>query len=223
MGIDIYNKLNGDWMITEDSFSYMKEIILNDKIKSIIEFGSGASTLRFTQEFPQLDIISLEHDYSYYNNLSNKLIKLNLHKKVKLIHSPLRFQIHFGKLFLSYNWHCENKKFDLVIIDGPPHYTRRGREACFYIVMHQLRIGSVVILDDYGRYNEQSIVRNWLSSFPNQLSFYYIDIGNKLAILKLEVNNLEYKFTIRTYLDNLLSNLYLLKNWIKKLFKLTSV
>ena len=53
-----------------------------------------------------------------------------------------------------------------MIIDGPPVYTLRGREACLYQVYDQIRIGGLVILDDFRSLMRSKLSRTGCPSIP---------------------------------------------------------
>ena len=55
---------------------------------------------------------------------------------------------------------------DCVIVDGPPVYTLRGREACLYQVYDQIKIGGLVILDDFRRRLRSKLSRTGCPSIP---------------------------------------------------------
>lgn len=72
-----------------------------------------------------------------------------------------------------------------------------------------MRTGSLIILDDYNRKAEKTIVRSWISAFQSSLKFTEIKIGHGLAILEKQ-NHVEPKM-IRPecIIDNLLVNMRL--------------
>ncbi|MCY3680381.1 MAG: hypothetical protein OXH16_03230, partial [Gemmatimonadetes bacterium] len=76
------------------------------------------------------------------------------------------------------------EEIDCVIIDGPPVYTLRGREACLYQVYDQIKIGGLVILDDFRRSYEKQIVENWLSVYPGSFTVAIIREDHHLAVLR---------------------------------------
>ena len=76
------------------------------------------------------------------------------------------------------------EEIDCVIIDGPPVYTLRGREACLYQVYDQIKIGGLVILDDFRRSFEKQIVENWLSIYPSSFTVEMIREDHHLTMLR---------------------------------------
>ena len=60
----------------------------------------------------------------------------------------------------------------------------RGREACLYQVYDQIKIGGLVILDDFRRSYEKQIVENWLSVYPGSFAVEIIREDHHLAALR---------------------------------------
>jgi hypothetical protein len=71
-----------------------------------------------------------------------------------------------------------------VLIDGPPYWTGRGRQACLYDVAAALRVGGRVYLDDCQRAQERLIVRNWVKSYPHAFRVSGLSVGHGLAVLE---------------------------------------
>jgi hypothetical protein len=77
-----------------------------------------------------------------------------------------------------------DEKVDCVIVDGPPFYTLRGREACLYQIYPKLDVGGLVFLDDYSRVDERTILNNWLSVYPDSFSVQIVEVGHQVALLQ---------------------------------------
>ena len=74
---------------------------------------------------------------------------------------------------------------DALIVDGPPHWTRRGREASLYQAMPSLKVGARIFLDDYRRAAEKRMVQNWLGAYPGALRLVdVIEEGDHVAVLE---------------------------------------
>jgi len=175
--------LDKDWRIGEDSFAALVGIIEPLVPRVIVEFGSGASSVRLAQSFPQSVIHSVDHDPEYaaqtrtlqqVHGVSNLTVHLR----------PLRWQIHGGALYQSYAVGELPAKIDAVIVDGPPYYVHLGREACFHQIVDKLRMGGVVILDDSKRSVEKKTVENWLAAFPGNFKLKYLAVGHGLCVLE---------------------------------------
>lgn len=181
--------LNLAWRIGEEAFLKIVDLIKQqfNVPNYIVEFGSGASSIRLALSFLKTHIISIDADLDCYHQ-TQELAKSFLENSnlFDLQYRPLRFQEYgFGKI-LSYKHDnsFKNLSIDCVIIDGPPFYTLRGREACLYQIYDQLRVGGLVILDDVNRASEKTILKNWLSVYPDSFDVQIIELGNHFAILE---------------------------------------
>jgi predicted O-methyltransferase YrrM len=189
-------KLNLDfsWRIGEAAFLTIVEKItelLNKKNANqscIVEFGSGASSIRLALNFPNTKIIAIDGDREWYQETENLALEfLQSSEFFELKYQPLSFREYGSGKILSYTQDLTSEaKFpiDCVIIDGPPFYTLRGREACLYQVYEQLNIGGLVILDDFNREAEQTILKNWLSVYPDSFAVEILEVGHHLAVLE---------------------------------------
>lgn len=175
--------LNAPWSISEASFEYISGLISARGYRSMVEFGSGNSTARWLLAFPELSVTSIEHDRRYFLETLRHLQELGLGNRVQLNHAPLRKFWFHGRRFHSYAQPALPESCDIVIIDGPPFHTRRGREACLYFIYNSLKVGGLVVLDDARREDEKATVANWLTVYPDSFSYSYEDVGNGLAVL----------------------------------------
>ena len=179
--------LNRVESITEESFQVLLDIIY--KIGSdvrIVEFGSGSSSVRLAMELQSARILSIESSQGYLLRTRALAQAYNVQDLLEIRHAPLQFQTYGPGHILSYQ---ENEftgldDIDCVIIDGPPFYTLRGREACLYQVYARLKVGGIVILDDVQRKAEKQILNNWLQVYPDCFRVEIIKTGHWLAILQ---------------------------------------
>jgi len=198
------HKLNLDlpWRIGEEAFLKIVELI-HQKVNTpncLVEFGSGASSIRLVLSFPKTQIISLEADLDCYHQ-TQELAQEFLEDPTlfNLKYQSLSFQKYGLSVFSDHAHWCKPRSvilsytqddsltdltIDCVIIDGPPFYTVRGREACLYQVYNQLRVGGIVILDDFNRESEKIILQNWLSVYPDSFTVEIVEVGHHLAILE---------------------------------------
>jgi predicted O-methyltransferase YrrM len=117
--------------ITDGANDFLREMISAKEIKSILEFGSGASTYWFAKQ--DLSVISVEHDVRFYNFLSPKLKD---YPKITYVNAPLPYE----KFFLKF---CDgDSRFDLVFVDG------RRRVSCVAAAHHLVKSGGYLMLDN---------------------------------------------------------------------------
>jgi predicted O-methyltransferase YrrM len=176
--------LDQGWGVGEEAFGRIVEQLRAIGARTIVEFGSGISSVRLALEFPDAQIVSIESSREWYETVQRMRTEHGLEKTLTVEHRPLRWQRHGLAFFLSYAPGELPERIDAVIIDGPPTWTRRGREACLYQVVRRLRVGGRVVLDDYGRNREKTMVRNWTWSFPGLFAMSTIPAGHGLCVLE---------------------------------------
>lgn len=177
--------LDTPWRIGEQNFRYVVDLISQNQADNMYEFGSGASSIRLSKALPKSTITSIEHDLHYFKQA--KALKKKYQEitgSLSIEHRPLKWQFVGGAPFITYFKmkllsNCD--VVDVVIVDGPPYWTRRGREACLYQVFPVLKKGGLIFLDDIHREREQIILHNWLETYPGALES--LDRKNEISTL----------------------------------------
>lgn len=131
-------------MMTYGEIDLVKKYLNKDK--TMLEWGSGTSTIYFSKFVKEL--ISIEHDYIWYNHILNaikwykidniKIFNIKPNKRVITIPSTKRQlmdYINFPKKL--------NKKFDIIYIDG------RARQYCGKISLELLNKDGIVFIHDF--------------------------------------------------------------------------
>jgi len=176
--------LDDSWSIGEDALRFLVEDLRSLQMEHLVEFGSGVSTVRLALSFPHTAILSIESSHQFYLRTLQLLDRHVPAHRVTLELRGLHWQRHGFGLYQSYRPGPMPARVDATIIDGPPWWTMRGREACLYQVFDVLRIGGRVYLDDFKRSAEQQIVRNWLSSYPGACRVRSVSCGHGLCVLE---------------------------------------
>ena len=146
--------------ITDPSFDFLSESISSGKIKNILEFGMGSSTIWFAKQ--KVNIISVEHNKKYYSLVINSINSINGDmRNMKCILKSLPYE----DAFLEHR--SEDFYFDLVLVDG------RRRVTCVEASIPFIRQGGYLMLDndERSRYKE---IHNILSEWDKQV---YEQIG----------------------------------------------
>ncbi len=178
--------LNTDWSIGETAFERIATTLLQvSPVERILEFGSGPSSIRLAMAFSEAHILSVEGDWRNYAETMNLMQTFWDKRNLSIKYRPITLESYGDADFLTYEegmfW---EEEIDCVIIDGPPVYTLRGREACLYQVYDQIKIGGLVILNDFRRSYEKQIVENWLSVYPGSFTVEIIREDHHLAVLR---------------------------------------
>jgi predicted O-methyltransferase YrrM len=190
----VVSPLDAPWALGERAYSQVLRHLRAIDARTIVELGSGASTAALARDLPDATILSVDDDASYFAR-TRALLPANA--RVKLVHRPLVWQRHGGAPYLSYERGTFPRAVDALLVDGPPHWTRRGREACLYQAMPSLEVGARIFLDDYRRTAEQRTVRHWLSAYPNALRLVeVIEEGDHVAVLEKTAEATEPRHTL---------------------------
>lgn len=180
--------LDTGWSLTEQSFALIVDVLKTAGApRSILEFGSGRSTVRFSLAFPEASILSIESDEAGFLEAQRLAGQFGREKEITLRYRPLASHSYGSGEISSYQSEplVRDRRFDCVIIDGPPYYVLRGREICLYEAYSSLEAGGLVILDDCYRPAEQTIVSNWLSVYSGSFAPPQIlDTRHGIAVLE---------------------------------------
>jgi len=174
--------LDAPWALGERAYAQVLRHLREANVHIIVELGSGASTAALARDLPSATILSVDDDPTYF---AKTRARLPADAKVEIVHRPLVWQRHGGAPYLSYAPGAFPDEVDALIVDGPPHWTRRGREAGLYQVMPSLKVEARIFLDDYRRAPEKRIVQNWLDAYPGALRLVeVIEEGDHVAVLE---------------------------------------
>src|SRR5574337_237471 len=168
----------------------LNDLLINQR-KSIIEFGSGISTIligRLIQrQRLRTQVISIEHEKKWTAELRKVIKKEQLDKFVTVINAPLvKCKLHpdnnyWYDLNVLDNHIEKRKKFDMVIIDGPPAW-QQGKELARYPALpylkNKLSERVAIYLDDANRNGEQTILHMWQKKY----SINFTLRGSTLAV-----------------------------------------
>jgi predicted O-methyltransferase YrrM len=157
--------------------------------RRILEAGSGYSTAILAAYAAQsgAEVVTLEHDRTYYRKTMRGLHQLGLGRHVDLRLAPLR--PHWFGDRGPYQWYDSTVEgdFDFVFIDGPPKVL--GRRAAFFALQRHLRPGWQVWIDDGSRQHEHHSVKVWEEEFSGAfLKSRRRDIGGKGVFVLRDTN-----------------------------------
>jgi len=199
--------LDGEWAIGEAAFSRIADTLGSIDPKRILEYGSGPSSIRLAQAFPDAQIVSVEGSWEFYEETQALRREWGVEEQLTVLYLPLEYDWYGPSRIQSYRRYNHTAPFDAVIVDGPPYWTLRGREACLYQIYDHVPTGGVVVLDDYSRTDEQNILRNWLATYPESFDVDVEPVSDHLAILRKVKHVDPHWFAAPRVLDNLLANI----------------
>ncbi len=166
----------------------LNDIIVNNR-KSIIEFGSGISTIMIGRLIKvnklKTKLLSIEHNYDWVNVLSAILKTEGLEDVIEIQYSPLescKLSIDNNQWYKLENLNnvTENKFFDMVIIDGPPAWEAnksKSRYPALPFIWDKLALSFSVFIDDASRLGEKNVIQLWENNFGIKFSV----VGNTLG------------------------------------------
>jgi hypothetical protein len=119
--------------------------------RRIFEWGSGASTLRYALKGCQ--ITAIEDDLAWLDAVQVAVASAGVADQVRLRHIPFNFDHPTDFASSSYCQALSGSQWDLVIIDGQDK-TFRERITCFYHADPLMKPDSIILVDDFWRYEE---------------------------------------------------------------------
>jgi hypothetical protein len=140
----------------------------------ILECGSGLSTLLLgiVAQSSGARLCTLEHSQAWADKVQFYLQRFRI-ESVRIFCKPLR---SYG----DFEWYDPPlellpRKFALTVCDGPPASTTQGGRYGLLPVMGSRLSGSIILLDDAQRPEEQAIARRWSAECGGSCSLEAID------------------------------------------------
>jgi hypothetical protein len=168
-----------DWSINQMLAIELAAYLDRARPQRILEVGSGYSTaiLAAYAAHYDADVVTLEHDETYFRTTRRALRALGVDRWLDLQLAPLRLH-RFGD-HGRYCWYGAQLEgdFDFVFIDGPPKVV--GRRGAFFALQGHLRPGWRVWVDDGSRRHERQCVRLWEEEFSGFFHESRRDIDGK--------------------------------------------
>jgi len=133
-----YGFVWGGWSIEKEDWEFIEQLIDDEKIESVLEFGCGLSSLLMSE---LCQVNSYETDLPYLKKIEAKNKSDNL--KLNLWDGE-----HFDK---------PKEKPDLVFVDGPPGgaFMDAGGKGRKFSIKHASEIGDKVVIHDAQREDEK--------------------------------------------------------------------
>lgn len=170
----------GGWAMSATGLLLVTDLILAKRPRLILELGSGSSTVwvgNFAKQYGGR-VVSIEHDVGYAASTRQLLEDHDLVDSVDLRLSPLKEQTVGERNVMWYDpsFIRDLADVDMLIIDGPPKATGQyARFPALPLLIDTLSTTSMIVVDDYQREQERTIVREWLALYPDLTVFMSID------------------------------------------------
>jgi predicted O-methyltransferase YrrM len=168
----------GSWKADVGLLNQVTDHILEAKPETVVEFGTGASTLVLARALQMAGggtLISFEQHADFVEATRKWLAEHGLDADVRAV--PLG-PAPDGWPGLWYRHGPLPKRIDFILVDGPPWalhpLTRAGAASLF----DRIPVGGVVMLDDGARPGERLVARRWRKRFPD-FDFELVKAGSK--------------------------------------------
>ena len=159
------------WAGSPDFLLTLVDVIRSHRPNVILELGSGASTLFAAYHVQQIDhahIYSFDHSEEFAGHTRTQLEAHGLVDKYTVSVAPI-VEIEINRE--SWNWYAPasvtiEPKIDLLIVDGPPDSVNPlARYPALPILYDKLSGGALILVDDYKRSSERTMVERWRKEF----------------------------------------------------------
>lgn len=162
------------WAASPDFLNILYEHLTAHRPQTIIECGSGLTTIVTARALQQLGggrLISLDHDPYFAGLTRNTVQQLGLQDYVDIQVAPLVQQKIDGEMRL---WYDLSKitipdAIDLITVDGPPEPLTgpQGRYPVGPVLFDRITKGGAALFDDASRPGERIFIEKLLNRFPH--------------------------------------------------------
>ena len=173
---DLPLPMGGGWALTGDSAAILAREVLVRKPQTILELGSGVSTLILGQVLKRLGqghLLSVDHDPVWANQTRRYVEFLGLQDVVSVMDAPLK-SLKLGEQ--SVEWYdipehiLDNLgAIDLLLVDGPPQSKdnpMQARYPAFPMLRGRLSLHALIFVDDANRDTESKMIERWKAEEP---------------------------------------------------------
>jgi len=138
--------------------------LLRRSSSDALECGSGLSTVVFALGLrgKRTRLLTLEHQEEWFDKVRKQLARFDS-TAVQLVHTPL---MNYGEFdWYSMPAEIDDRRFGIVICDGPPSTTLGGRYGLLPVARDHLQAPATILLDDSAREGEKRVLRRWADQF----------------------------------------------------------
>lgn len=162
----------GRWALEAKSMLHLVLLIKEHEPKTVVELGSGSSTVWLSYFVEQYggQVHSVDHLAQYQQQTLQYLKKHDLETTASVTEAPLQSYTIGGHEYSWYDMQAfeQIESIDLLIIDGPPGKTNRwARYPALPLLQHKLAPNALVVLDDSDRKDETQTLQQWLQDNPS--------------------------------------------------------
>jgi len=152
--------------------------------KTILDLGSGMSTLVLAKSAPAAKVFSIDNSSEYAGKTKEML---SLHKVINAEVRVAPLTAHAsGVDWYDVSQLADISDIDLLFIDGPPGSKNdRARHPALYECLSKLSPRAIVVIDDAGRDGEKDMAQEFAKALPNHsLEFLSHEKGTAVLLPK---------------------------------------
>jgi predicted O-methyltransferase YrrM len=186
------------WAASPDFLAIQIATIRQHKPQTILELGSGQSTLLSTYILEELGsghVYAFDDTERFAAITHENIARHKLSSYATVIHAPLKDYSIKGESWQWYDLDCLPliPKIDFLLVDGPPQYGKESqllRYPALPLLLDYLAPNALILMDDADRASEQLVAQRWQSEFALELLRHYesayadTEKGTKLFKLK---------------------------------------
>ncbi len=183
--------------ITPETLTQIQQLIAALGVRSVLELGSGISTLLIAHAFRRSGgghLLSLDDDARWAAQTTATLEREKLDSFAEVRVAPLKDTTSGSRTSPWYDLSAldPQARFDLVIVDGPPAWKgdALARLPALYELRKHLSDNGILVLDDAARGGEREIAARWQRDFPD-LHFKMVGLGRGLFVASVQKSVLD--------------------------------
>lgn len=168
------------------SFMYMLYRILDEcRPENILELGLGQTTKltsQYVNFFKNSSLITIESDSDWIEVFSQKLILTDNIQIIKKDVETFTYKNTENLRYKDFTEGISDKKFDLIVIDGPngffpetSKFLDYSRSNILELIPNNLSEDFIIIIDDYERKGEQNTV-NEVKELLNKVGYEFYEV-----------------------------------------------
>jgi predicted O-methyltransferase YrrM len=160
------------WALSPAGLLALTDIIEKRGARSVVECGSGTSTLWIAYALKRLGrghLIALDHLSEYASKTRAVVAAHGLSDFVEVRDAPLvpRDTVRGEFSWYSFDAADLRQPVDVLLIDGPPGTTgKHARYPALSVFVDHLAPGAIIVADDVDRRDEREMLEFWLREEP---------------------------------------------------------
>ena len=183
------------WAASPDFIKIVFEFVLKHKPNTIMELGSGISTLYtgnlIKSKNLDTNIISLDHELTFAEISQANCKTHGIDDIAKVYHTPIKKYDINNKEWLWYDFDNINIKehsIGFLVVDGPPTFLQKqSRYPAIPLLLKYLENDAIIVVDDYTRDDDKAVIKRWCAEF-NELVLVreFLDTDKGTAVLAVK-------------------------------------